>query len=71
MKVKTTITITYEGLTEENNFELVRETTVPEKFSLDKSTEHYGNVIFEAAEEALIDFNHTLFNLSQARKKRN
>lgn len=67
MKVKTTITITYEGLTEENNFELVRETTVPDKFSLDKSTEHYSNVIFEAAEEALIDYNHTLFNLLQAK----
>ena len=67
MKVKTTITITYEGLAEENNFELVRETTVPDKFSLDKSTEHYGNVIFEAAEEALIDYNHTLYNLLQAK----
>lgn len=63
MKVKTTITITYEGLTEENNFELVRETTVPDKFSLDKSTRHYANVMYEAAEEAIIDFNHTLFNL--------
>jgi len=63
MKVKTTITITYEGLPEEENFELVRETTVPDKFSLDKSTEHYANVMYEAAEETIIDFNHTLFNL--------
>jgi hypothetical protein len=68
MKVKTTITITYEGLTEENNFELVRETTVPEKFSLDKSTEHYANVMYEAAEETIIDFNHTLFGLLSGRK---
>lgn len=59
VKVKTTITVTYENFPDEDN-EIVIETSIPKKYDYNVTVDTYKDVINFCMEELIIDFSDAI-----------
>lgn len=59
VKVKTTITVTYENFPDEDN-EIVIETSIPKKFNYNVTVDTYKGAINFCMEELIIDFSDAI-----------
>lgn len=59
VKVKTTITVTYENFPDEDN-EIVIETSIPKKYDYNVTVDTYKDVINFCMEELIIDFSNAI-----------
>lgn len=59
VKVKTTITVTYENFPDEDN-EIVIETSIPKKYDYNVTVDTYKDVIDFCMEELIIDFSDAI-----------
>ena len=59
VKVKTTITVTYENFPDEDN-EIVIETSIPKKYDYNVTVDTYKDVINFCMKELIIDFSDAI-----------
>lgn len=59
VKVKTTITVTYENFPDEDN-EIVIETSIPKKYDYNVTVDTYKDVINFIMKELIIDFSDAI-----------
>ena len=66
VKVKTTITVTYENFPDEDN-EIVIETSIPKKFDYKVTVDTYRDVINFCMKELIIDFSDAIKHIMQVK----
>lgn len=59
VKIKTTITVTYENFPDEDN-EIVIETSIPKKYDYNVTVDTYKDAINFCMEELIIDFSDAI-----------
>lgn len=68
VKVKTTITVTYENFPDEAN-EIVIETSIPKKFDYNVTVDTYKDAINFCMEELIIDFSDAINRIMMEENK--